>query len=389
MNSTNTGFCKGDNSCHPLALLGVPVLFLCITQRSAAVAAARWAIGYHPLKRVLNLREEAAGGKAAIKYARAGFPRHGHGNSIEARDFSPENYGAFHRDCSPALRKQPNLDFSLRIRLASAAVAASATGAVADVSATTGGAVTHLAAHVGGGAGSGLHRRTLDVCRGALHVSGALNIGSGLVVDCRLIVDHGFAVHIGSRPGVHRRFVIDGRLVVHCRLMIGGGLVVYCRLMIGGGRVVIHCGLVRSGGMVHSRGMMRSRCRMVVVRRATVGVVTGRAVRRHAHIVHMGRVMPRAAVPGGGAPVRHKAGCRDGCKGEYCCTGGGVAIHRAAIVVAENRETVGIVAGVGPGYGGAHVRPTHGDGGGGADRVVIHGAAAQHESRTCHHGDVS
>ena len=31
-------------------------LFLSETQRFAADAAARWAIGYHPLKRVLNLQ---------------------------------------------------------------------------------------------------------------------------------------------------------------------------------------------------------------------------------------------------------------------------------------------------------------------------------------------
>ena len=163
--------------------------------------------------------------------------------------------------------------------------------------------------------------------------------------------------------------------------------------------LMIHRGLVRRGGMMHRRLVVRGRCGMMgvmrrrgmvmVVRGTAVGVVAGRAVRRHAHIMYMGRIMPGAVVPGGRTPVRHKAGCRNGCNGEDGGTGSGVAIHGAAVVVAENREAVGIVAGVSPGNGGAHIRATHADGGIRVHRVVIHSAAAQQESRAGQHGDIS
>lgn len=160
------------------------------------------------------------------------------------------------------------------------------------------------------------------------------------------------------------------------------------RLMIHRG-IMIHRRLVRRGGMMRGRLVVRCRSVMVVVIRAAVGVVAGRAVRRHAHMVHMGRIMPGSVIPGGRTPVRHKAGCRDGGNGEDGGTGSGVAIHGAAVVVAENREAVRIVAGVGPGDGGAHIRATHTDGGTGVYRVVIHRAAAQHERCAGQHGDVS
>ena len=67
--------------------------------------------------------------------------------------------------------------------------------------------------------------------------------------------------------------------------------------------------------------------------------------------VNMGRVMPVAMIPRGRTPIRHKAQRRERCYGEDGGTRGGVAIHRAAVVVAVNRETVGIVACVCPGYG--------------------------------------
>lgn len=102
------------------------------------------------------------------------------------------------------LRKQPNLDFSQRIRPASAAVAASVTAAGTDVSgAATGGAVTGGAVCLvrgtlhAGGAGSGLHRRTLDI-------GGALNIGSRTL-------DIGRALNVAGRLAVvvYRRSVVD------------------------------------------------------------------------------------------------------------------------------------------------------------------------------------
>ncbi len=163
-------------------------------------------------------------------------------------------------------------------------------------------------------------------------------------------------------------------------------------------RLMIHRGLVRRGGMMRGRLVVGSRCRMMMVRcrgvmvvviRTAAGVVAGRAVRRHPHMVHMGRIMPGSVIPGGRAPVRHKAGCRDGGNGEDGGTGSGVAIHGAAVVVAENREAVRIVAGVGPGDGGAHIRATNADRGIGVHGVVIHSAAAQQESRAGQHGNIS
>ena len=79
---------------------------------------------------------------------------------------------------------------------ASAAVAASVTAAVADVSgAATGGAVTDGAVCLGSGtlhvsgAGCGIHRRTPDISGGALNTgSRTLNIGRALNVAGRLAV---------------------------------------------------------------------------------------------------------------------------------------------------------------------------------------------------------
>ena len=109
------------------------------------------------------------------------------------------------------LRKQLNLDFSQRIRPASAAVAASVTAAGTDVSgATTGGAVAGGAVCLvsgtlhASGAGNGLHRRTLDIGGGALHVGGALNIGSRTL-------HIGRALNVAGRLAVvvYRRSVVD------------------------------------------------------------------------------------------------------------------------------------------------------------------------------------
>ena len=150
------------------------------------------------------------------------------------------------------------------------------------------------------------------------------------------------------RPLVHRR------LVLHT-MVPGAGIV---RGLVHRAAVVrLGCGVV-----VRLRRRMVGRPgRIPVVRRPVAGVVPGRAMRRHAHVVHMRRVMPVPAVPGSRPPVRHKAGRRDGCYGENGSTRSGVTIHWAPVIITENRETIRIVTGIGPGDRGTHMRPAHRD----------------------------
>ena len=97
--------------------------------------------------------------------------------------------------------------------------------------------------------------------------------------------------------------------------------------------------------------------RMVVVVVMGVGwafarVVTMCVAGRAGYPVDMVRVVPVAMVPGCGTPIRHKAQSRKRRNGEYCCTCCGIAIDRATIRVAVNREAVDVVTGTGPGYAG-------------------------------------
>ena len=120
--------------------------------------------------------------------------------------------------------------------------------------------------------------------------------------------------------------------------------------------------VVAVGAMIHRRLVVTMRFAEHLVRvfvnrgiqaavRAHTGVVPMRMARRCRTFVDMGRVMPVAMVPRGRTPIRHKAQRRERGYGEDGGTRGGVAIHGAAVVVAVNRETVGIVACVCPGYG--------------------------------------
>lgn len=75
------------------------------------------------------------------------------------------------------------------------------------------------------------------------------------------------------------------------------------------------------------------------------GGMVMREMRRGAHAVAAVRVMPMAVVPRCGGPQRHQAGRRQRGKREDGHTVGRVTVHGAAVAIAVDGETVGIVAG--------------------------------------------
>ena len=88
--------------------------------------------------------------------------------------------------------------------------------------------------------------------------------------------------------------------------------------------------------------------RMHTTGRAVMRVVVCRMVVRMVRVVNVRRVVPVTSVPGSRAPGRHKAGRRQRRKGEDSHAVGIIAIHRAAVAVAVNREAVHIIAGISP-----------------------------------------
>ena len=88
--------------------------------------------------------------------------------------------------------------------------------------------------------------------------------------------------------------------------------------------------------------------RMHTTGRAVMRVVVCRMVVRMVRVVNVRRVVPVTSVPGSRAPGRHDAGRRQRRKGEDSHAVGIIAIHRAAVAVAVNREAVHIIAGIGP-----------------------------------------
>lgn len=86
-------------------------------------------------------------------------------------------------------------------------------------------------------------------------------------------------------------------------------------------------GRIQAAGGAHSRAM------------------AVREVRRHTHTMDVVRIMPVAMVPRCRAPQRHRAGNRQRTERKHRHTRRRVTVHRAAAVIAENRETGSIVAG--------------------------------------------
>lgn len=185
-------------------------------------------------------------------------------------------------------------------------------------------------------------------------------------------------LRITHRLMPHRGFVVYGRLMIH-GMTGSASRALRRRSMMPRCRARGHPGLVMTtGGVVHRRPMMS--------RRGTVtGVMTGWVMRGHAHAMNMRRVVPVTAVPRSGPPVGHQAGRREGSKGKDCRTRRRITIDGPAIIVAENRETIHIIAGVGPGSRGAPPRAAHADRGTRVHRIIVHRATAQHQRRACHH----
>lgn len=82
--------------------------------------------------------------------------------------------------------------------------------------------------------------------------------------------------------------------------------------------------------------------------RTNVRVVSVSVARRFAHSVDVVRVVPMAVVPRRRPPVGHKAECCQCGDGEDGCAVSGVAVDRASVGVAVNREAVSIVTRAGP-----------------------------------------
>jgi len=116
---------------------------------------------------------------------------------------------------------------------------------------------------------------------------------------------------------------------------------------------------------------------------STVGThvrhVTGGAVRRSGYAVDAGRVVPRATVPRSRPPLRHKAEGSQCGKTEHSRTCCRIAVHRLPVGIAEDRETIRIVAGARPSYrrivpGSRHAY---------AAVNAVYGARAQKQSESC------
>lgn len=214
------------------------------------------------------------------------------------------------------------------------------------------------------------------------------------------------AAHPGS--AIHLRTAIHPGTAIHLRTIthLGAFTCLRARLHPGpgsmgrsAGRLVVSTCLRASGNMVTAVGgpppgmmptMGRTNPRMMsttmvpAMRRSHTGMMPGGVVMRHRHPVHMGRVMPVAAIPGRRAPVRHQARSCDSGYGKDSHTRGCVTIHRSAIGIAVNRETVHIIARVGPLHRGAPTGAAHPHRGARVHGVIVHHARTQHYGRPGH-----
>ena len=141
-----------------------------------------------------------------------------------------------------------------------------------------------------------------------------------------------------------RRCDVTGLMVVPVRLRrcdVAGFMVVPVRLP-----GFIHAGVLHSV-LRHARASVGS-CRGTHMRR-----MSGRIARRLLHAVDTRGVVIVSVVPRGRSPVRHIAQSGEGCDGEDGCACCSIAIYRPSVGVPEDREAVGVVTGIGPGYAGA------------------------------------
>ena len=159
---------------------------------------------------------------------------------------------------------------------------------------------------------------------------------------------------------------------------------------------MIHSGSVRGCGfMIHRRSMRSRRCVMHSGSMRAVNsmgrhaprMVTGGTMLRHAHAVHMVRIMPVPMIPGGRCPVRHQTGRRNSRNGENSCARRGIPIHRLAVIITINREAIHIVPGICPGYRSTPAVTTHPDGCAGIHRIIIHSTGSNQKGRATQHGD--
>ena len=183
----------------------------------------------------------------------------------------------------------------------------------------------------------------------------------------------------GCRPVLHTRLMIHSRLMRGCRFMIhsgsvrGSGFMIHRRSM-RSRRCVMHCGSMRA---VNSMGRHAPR------------MVPGGTMLRHAHAVHMVRIMPVPMIPGGRCPVRHQTGRRNSRNGENSCARRGIPIHRLAVIITINREAIHIITGICPGYRSTPAVTTHPDGCAGIHGVIIHNAGIQQQGRPCKQGNIT
>lgn len=214
------------------------------------------------------------------------------------------------------------------------------------------------------------------------------------------------ALHLRSccRPGglVNSRAGLDSRASRGCRLVIDCGSLIYGRLVVNG-RLMIHCrSVVHCGLRLMRRGMVH--CRLRLIRRSTVhgrrvmrctgsrhtpGMMPRGTMRRHAHAMHMVRIMPMSMIPGGRSPVRYQAGSRNSRNGENSHTSRGITIHRLTVVVTVNREAIHIVSGICPRNSCATSRAAHADRCAGIHGVIIHYTGIQQQGSTCHQGNIT
>ena len=207
----------------------------------------------------------------------------------------------------------------------------------------------------------------------------------------------------GCRPVLHTRLMIHSRLMRGSGFMIHSGSVRGSGFMIHSGSVrscgfMIHSGSVRgSGFMIHRRSMRSRRCVMHSGSMRAVNsmgrhaprMVPGGTMLRHAHAVHMVRIMPVPMIPGGRCPVRHQTGRRNSRNGENSCARRGIPIHRLAVIITINREAIHIVPGICPGYRSTPAVTTHPDGCAGIHGVIIHNAGIQQQGRPCKQGNIT
>lgn len=98
----------------------------------------------------------------------------------------------------------------------------------------------------------------------------------------------------------------------------------------------------------------RARRRHSASRWSHVGMMASWECRWGGYAMNAVRVVVRAMVPPRRRPMGYKAQRRERGNGENCGSGSGVTVHRTTVRVAEDREAVRIVAGVGPRRTGIH-----------------------------------